>query len=116
MLAAMHVLAEFGAQPAPMSEFARQYNPYFLSGEINSTVSDVPAAKARVHAAFADRAAFEEFDGITAVGNTAEGESWWWFNVRASNTEPLLRLNVEARDEATMVAVRDEVLALIRKA
>jgi len=115
MLAAMHVLAEFGAQDAPMSEFARQYNPYFLSGEINSTVSDVPSAKARVQGAFADRADFEEFDGITAVGKTDEDGSWWWFNVRASNTEPLLRLNVEARDEAVMVAIRDEVLALIRQ-
>ena len=114
MLAAMHVLAEFGSQSAPMSEFAKQYNPYFLSGEINSTVSDVPAAKARVQSAFADRASFEEFDGITAVGHTGEGEAWWWFNVRASNTEPLLRLNVEARDEAVMAAIRDEVLALIR--
>lgn len=120
MLAAMHVLAEFGAQAEPLSEFARQYNPYFLSGEINSTVSDVPAAKARVQSAFADRADFEEFDGITVVGRTssadASGDSWWWFNVRASNTEPLLRLNVEARDEAVMVAIRDEVLALIRQA
>ena len=120
MLAAMHVLAEFGSQSAPLSAFARQYNPYFLSGEINSTVTDVASAKARVQAAFADRADFEEFDGVTAVGRTADStgaeNSWWWFNVRASNTEPLLRLNVEARDEAVMQAIRDEVLALIRQA
>ncbi len=120
MLAAMHVLAEFGSQSAPLSAFARQYNPYFLSGEINSTVTDVASAKARVQAAFADRADFEEFDGITALGRTADStgaeNSWWWFNVRASNTEPLLRLNVEARDEAVMQAIRDEVLALIRQA
>ena len=115
MLAAMHVLAEFGAQAAPLSEFARQYNPYFLSGEINSTVGDVSAAKARVQSAFADRADFEEFDGITVTGRDAGEGSWWWFNVRASNTEPLLRLNVEARDEAVMAAIRDEVLALIRQ-
>ena len=112
MLAAMHVLAQFGSQQLPLSEFAKQYNPYFNSGEINSTVADVPAAKARVHEAFASRAAFEEFDGITATGNDVD--NWWWFNVRASNTEPLLRLNVEAKNEATMAAVRDEVLALIR--
>ena len=124
MLAAMHVLAEFGAQDAPLSEFARKYNPYFLSGEINSTVNDVPAAKSRIQAAFADRADFDQLDGITVVGRTSDStdavgsaeDSWWWFNVRASNTEPLLRLNVEARDEAVMAAVRDEVLALIRQA
>ena len=73
------------------------------------------AAKARVQSAFADRADFEEFDGITVTGRDAGEGSWWWFNVRASNTEPLLRLNVEARDEAVMAAIRDEVLALIRQ-
>ncbi|MEY4993580.1 MAG: hypothetical protein RIS82_702 [Actinomycetota bacterium] len=120
MLAAMHVLAEFGAQSQPLSEFAKQYNPYFLSGEINSTVSDVAAAKARVQAAFADRASFDEFDGITAVNNPEQGKpaeagSWWWFNVRSSNTEPLLRLNVEAKNEADMIQIRDEVLRLIQQ-
>lgn len=113
MLAAMHVLAEFGSQAEPLSELARQYNPYFLSGEINSTVQDVPAAKERIKQAFADRASFDEFDGITAQGVT--GESWWWFNVRASNTEPLLRLNVEAKSEDVMQQIRDEVLGLIRR-
>ena len=114
MLAAMHVLAEFGSQPLPLSQFTKQYNPYFLSGEINSTVVDVPAAKARVQAAFQD-ANFEEFDGITISSkNSAAGSDWWWFNVRASNTEPLLRLNVEAETEATMVRLRDQVLSLIR--
>jgi phosphomannomutase len=112
MLAAMHVLAEFGLQDLPLSQFAKQYNPYFLSGEINSTVTDVPAAKQRVQQAFESRAKFEEFDGITAVG--ADQDNWWWFNVRASNTEPLLRLNVEAKNEADMLAIRDEVLGLIR--
>lgn len=113
MLAAMHVLAEFGMQQLPLSELAKQYNPYFLSGEINSTVSDVPAAKDRIKAAFAHRAEFDEFDGITAKGG--DETSWWWFNVRASNTEPLLRLNVEARDESVMEQIRDEVLELIRR-
>ena len=114
MLAAMHVLAEFGSQDAALSEFARQFNPYFLSGEINSTVDDVAAAKTRIHDAFQGRADFEEFDGVTVTSPVGH-DSWWWFNVRASNTEPLLRLNVEARDEAAMQAVRDEVLALIRQ-
>ena len=112
MLAAMHVLAEFGSQPLPLSEFARQYNPYFLSGEINSTVADVQAAKDRILAAFENRANLEEFDGITL--SSGAQANWWWFNVRASNTEPLVRLNLEAANESTMRAIRDEVLALIR--
>ncbi len=112
MLAAMHVLAEYGSQGLPLSQMAKQYNPYFLSGEINSTVTDVPAAKARVQEAFTGRAEFDFLDGITVSGQIAG--SWWWFNVRASNTEPLLRLNVEAKDEAVMASIRDEVLALIR--
>ncbi|MEN9606191.1 MAG: hypothetical protein RL605_19, partial [Actinomycetota bacterium] len=120
MLAAMHVLAEFGAQAAPLSEFAKQYNPYFMSGEINSTVTDVPAARARIIAAFEGRGPIEEFDGFTITSpngghKNAAGEPWWWFNVRSSNTEPLLRLNVEASDESLMHSLRDEVLALIRK-
>ncbi len=115
MLAAMHVLAEFGNQEKPLSQFAKQYNPYFLSGEINSTVSDVAAAKARVQAAFADRATFDEFDGITAQGKPAEAGQWWWFNVRSSNTEPLLRLNVEASNEDAMTQIRNEVLSLIQQ-
>jgi phosphomannomutase len=120
MLAAMHVLADFGSQDQPLSEFAKKYNPYYLSGEINSTVSDVAGAKARVQTAFAERAEFDEFDGITAtntqeLGKPAEAGSWWWFNVRASNTEPLLRLNVEASTEAKMTQIRDEVLNLIQQ-
>ncbi len=114
MLAAMHVLAEFGAQGTALSEFARQYNPYFMSGEINSTVSDVAIAKGRVVEAFAERATLEEFDGVT-LSSPESQESWWWFNVRASNTEPLLRLNVEASDAETMAEIRDEVLTLIRQ-
>ena len=114
MLAAMHVLAEFGAQPESLSAISKQYNPYFLSGEINSTVTDVPAAKTRIEEAFVSRAEFDHLDGVTLSGTDSEGH-WWWFNVRASNTEPLLRLNVEAKAEATMVAIRDEVLGLIRR-
>lgn len=114
MLAAMHVLAEFGAQSKPLSEFSREYNPYFMSGEINSTVFDVPAAKARVLETFADRAEVEEFDGVTLSSPNQAGEDWWWCNVRASNTEPLLRLNVEAKNEATMLRLRDEILEVIR--
>ncbi len=114
MLAAMHVLAEFGSQPEPLSSLTAQYSPYALSGEINSTVADVVAATARVRAAFEARGTLDEFDGLTITGTVAADEPFWWFSVRPSNTEPLLRLNVEAADEPTMARVRDEVLALIR--
>ncbi|GAA1749249.1 phosphomannomutase/phosphoglucomutase [Agromyces humatus] len=114
MLAAMHVLAEFGAQQAPLSELAARFTPYSLSGEINSVVDDVPAAYTRIVETFTGRGEFDELDGLTVDGITAESEPFWWFNVRPSNTEPLLRLNVEGADEPTMVAIRDEVLALIR--
>ncbi|GAA1803687.1 phosphomannomutase/phosphoglucomutase [Agromyces neolithicus] len=114
MLAAMHVLAEFGAHQAPLSELAARFTPYSLSGEINSVVDDVPAAYTRIVEAFTGRGDFDEFDGLTVDGITAESEPFWWFNVRPSNTEPLLRLNVEGADEPTMAAIRDEVLALIR--
>lgn len=114
MLAAMHVLAEFGAQDAPFSEFAARFDPYALSGELNSTVEDVPAAYTRIVDAFTGRADFDELDGLTVTGITAGDEPFWWFNVRPSNTEPLLRLNVEGEDAATMASIRDEVLALIR--
>ncbi|GMA89974.1 hypothetical protein [Homoserinibacter gongjuensis] len=113
MLAAMHLLAEFGSQDAPLSEFAASYDPYALSGEINSTVADVPAAYTRIVDAFTARGEFDELDGLTVVG--APDEGFWWFNVRPSNTEPLLRLNVEAATEPQMAAIRDEVLALIRR-
>jgi phosphomannomutase len=112
MLAAMHLIAEFGAQEAPLSAFAAAFDPYALSGEINSTVADVPAAYTRIVEAFTGRGEFDELDGLTVVG--APDEGFWWFNVRPSNTEPLLRLNVEAATEPQMAAIRDEVLALIR--
>ena len=114
MLAAMHVLAEFGAQARPLSELTQRYSPYALSGEINSTVADVAAATNRVRAAFATRGTEDDLDGLTITGTTAPGEPFWWFSVRPSNTEPLLRLNVEAADAPTMERIRDEVLALIR--
>ncbi|MBO1737374.1 phosphomannomutase/phosphoglucomutase [Leifsonia sp. TF02-11] len=114
MLAAMHLLAEFGSQDRPLSELAAVYSPYSQSGEINSSVEDVPAAYARIVETFTGRAEFDELDGLTVTGLTDESEPFWWFSVRPSNTEPLLRLNVEAADIATMARVRDEVLGLIR--
>jgi phosphomannomutase len=110
MLAALHVLAAVGAQDGPLSALVAQYDRYAGSGEINSTVRDQAARLAAVRSAYAGRAGvtFDELDGLTV---TAED---WWFNVRPSNTEPLLRLNAEARDEATMAKVRDEALEIIR--
>jgi phosphomannomutase len=111
MLAAMHVLAVLGEQPGPLADLTSAYQRYVGSGEINSTVADQAARVAAVQAHFADRTATtDDLDGLTV--ELSDGS---WFNVRASNTEPLLRLNVEARDEATMGALRDEALAIIRE-
>ncbi|MGI9823158.1 phosphomannomutase/phosphoglucomutase [Agromyces sp. Marseille-Q5079] len=112
MLAAMHVLAEFGGGQGVLSELAARYTPYALSGEINSVVDDVPSAYTRIVEAFTGRGEFDELDGLTVIGLTPD-DAFWWFNVRPSNTEPLLRLNVEGADVATMSLIRDEVLGLI---
>ncbi|MFC7595297.1 phosphomannomutase/phosphoglucomutase [Terrabacter sp. GCM10028922] len=114
MLAAMHVLAALGEQDGPLSALTDDYERYVASGEINSTVSDSAAVVEQVRAwAQVRGAGTDELDGLTVTcpdGTTP----MWWFNVRASNTEPLLRLNVEAGDRETMQGVRDELLALIR--
>jgi phosphomannomutase len=115
MLAAMHVLAEFGAQDEPLSTLSSQFTPYSLSGEINSTVTDVAAAYDRIVEDYTGRAEFDELDGLTVTGIVSADEPFWWFNVRPSNTEPLLRLNVEAATSAEMERVRDHVLELIRQ-
>ncbi len=114
MLAAMHVLAEFGQQDRPFSALSATFTPYSLSGEINSTVTDVPAVYARIVEAYTGTAEFDEFDGLTVTGMTSADEPFWWFNVRPSNTEPLLRLNVEAATAVELARVRHDVLALIR--
>ncbi|MEV5985662.1 phosphomannomutase/phosphoglucomutase [Streptomyces sp. NPDC052051] len=110
MLAALHVLAALGGQDGPLSRLVAEYDRYTGSGEINSTVADQRGRLAAIKAAFEGRAGVEidELDGLTV--SSAD----WWFNVRPSNTEPLLRLNAEARDEATMAKVRDEALEIIR--
>ncbi|MEV7388224.1 phosphomannomutase/phosphoglucomutase [Streptomyces sp. NPDC091215] len=110
MLAALHVLAALGGQSGPLSSLVDQYDRYVGSGEVNSTVADQQASLAEIRAAYGDRGdvTLDDLDGLTVTGAD------WWFNVRPSNTEPLLRLNAEARDEATMTKVRDEVLAIIR--
>ncbi|MEU0481005.1 phosphomannomutase/phosphoglucomutase [Streptosporangium sp. NPDC006013] len=110
MLAALHVLAALGEQAKPLSEILAEYTRYAASEEINSTVADQAAATERVRETFAarDGVTFDELDGLTVSG------PGWWFNLRPSNTEPLLRLNAEAADEIQMAAIRDEVLAVVR--
>lgn len=111
MLAAMHVLAALGEQDGPLSELGREYEPYVSSGEINSEVDDKPAAVERVRADFAgEDVAIDTLDGSTFTANDGS----YWFNLRPSNTEPFLRLNAEATDQATMERIRDRVLALVR--
>lgn len=110
MLAALHVLAALGGQAGPLSALVAQYDRYAGSGEINSTVDDQQARLAAIRAAYEGRrdVTLDDLDGLTV--SSAD----WWFNVRPSNTEPLLRLNAEARDAAVMAKIRDEVLAVIR--
>ncbi|GGV38073.1 phosphomannomutase/phosphoglucomutase [Streptomyces spectabilis] len=110
MLAALHVLAALGGQDGPLSALVEQYDRYVGSGEINSTVADQQDRLAAIKAAYEgqDGVTLDELDGLTIT--TAD----WWFNVRASNTEPLLRLNAEARDQQTMEKTRDAALAIIR--
>ncbi|HEU5475858.1 MAG TPA: phosphomannomutase/phosphoglucomutase [Actinophytocola sp.] len=111
MLAALHVLAALGEQDRPLSELTAEYSRYAASGEINSTVGDQAERMAAVKAAYAGEAGVEvdEIDGLSV--HLADGS---WFNLRPSNTEPLLRLNVEAADAAAVAALRDRVLAIVR--
>jgi phosphomannomutase len=110
MLAALHALAALGSQDEPLSRLLAQYSRYSASGEINSEVTGQAAVTARVREAFAGRpgVTIDELDGLTVA--MPDG----WFNLRPSNTEPLLRLNVEAADDARMAALRDEVLRIVR--
>ncbi|MBY6678117.1 phosphomannomutase/phosphoglucomutase [Rhodococcus sp. BP-332] len=110
MLAALHVLAALGTQDEPLSALMRKYEVYAASGEINSTVADARERTAAVVAAFADRTvSTDELDGVTVdLGDSA------WFNLRASNTEPLLRLNVEARTPEDVDRLTTEILSIVR--
>ena len=112
MLAALHTIAALGetAPGTTLSSMLTTYERYSMSGEINTEVVDQAAVTAAIRERFATREGVtsDELDGLTISGDT------WWFNVRPSNTEPLLRLNVEAADDAQMAQVRDEVLAIMR--
>jgi phosphomannomutase len=110
MLAALHAIAALGETNTTLSKLLTSFNRYFSSGEINSTVPDSKAAMSVIEKIYAkkDGVEVDHLDGLTINGDT------WWFNLRASNTEPLLRLNVEASTEARMKKVRDDVLNTIR--
>ncbi len=106
MLAALHAIAALGATDLPLSKLLATFNRYYSSGEINSTVKDAESVMSQIEASFISQAGVEvdHLDGLTI--SAAD----WWFNLRASNTEPLLRLNVEASEKSRMEALRDEVL------
>lgn len=110
MLAALHALAALAEGDQPLSSLMAEYTRFSASGEINSTVADQEFILGELEAEYAGTSgvALDHLDGLTVAHED------WWFNVRASNTEPLLRLNAEGKDEATMVAVRDAVLTVIR--
>lgn len=110
MLAALHVLAALGGQERTLSQLVAHYDRYPSSGEINSTVEDQFNRTSAVKAAYAglDDVTVEELDGLSVTGVN------WWFNLRPSNTEPLLRLNVEGCDTDTVERIRDEVLSIVR--
>lgn len=111
MLAAMHVLRVLGADQRPLSQITEEYSRYAASGEINSKVDDASGRMAAVREAFVGRdgVTVDELDGLSVT--LPEGA---WFNLRASNTEPLLRLNVEAADDTEVARLRDEVLDIVR--
>lgn len=110
MLAALHVLAALGEQDRPLSDFMADYQRYEASGEINFTVTDAPACVDAVLRSFASSIqSIDHLDGVTV--DLGDGS---WFNLRTSNTEPLLRLNVEARTAEDVAALVDRVSAQIR--
>ena len=109
MLAGLHVLGLLGHGDVPLSKLVRQYERYESSGEINTKVVDQQAMMEKVAKAYKDRGTVSWEDGLVVRGER------WWVSLRSSNTEPLLRLNVEAGDQETMVAWRDETLRLVRE-
>jgi phosphomannomutase len=110
MLAALHAIAALGEREVTLSNLLAPFNRYISSGEINSTVSDAASASRKVEEFYGAQPGVEvdHLDGLTVTGDT------WWFNLRASNTEPLLRLNVEAESEDEMSSLRDAILTTIR--
>jgi phosphomannomutase len=108
LIAAVVLLEALSDHGGVASELVAPYDKYRQSGEINTDVTDQQAAMARVATEFATQGEVDWADGLTVNADH------WWFNLRPSNTEPLLRLNVEADDDDTLDRVRGRVLALIR--
>ena len=110
MLAALHAIAALGETKKSLSSLLSTFNRYHSSGEINSTVADAQASMKIIEELYGTLkdVSVDHLDGLTINGDN------WWFNLRASNTEPLLRLNVEASTPARMQKVRDDVLNTIR--
>ncbi len=114
MLAAMHVIKALGTVDRSMSELAGEFRNYPGSGEINLTTVDYQQCAASVEAKFApEGVTVDRFDGVT-ISSGASEPNWWWFNLRISNTESLLRLNGEAASEQQLKRVIDCVLAVIQ--
>jgi len=111
MLAALHVLAALAETDRPLSELLAEFSRYVATGEINSTVADQAGVLAEIEREYGSRegVTLDRLDGLTVTHDD------WWFNVRPSNTEPLLRLNAEAGDRATLDRLSDDVLATIRR-
>ena len=107
LIAAVVVLEQLSKAERPLSEVMEPFRRYRASGEVNSTVTDAPAKIDEISRAYADGRQ-DRLDGLTVEFDD------WWFNVRPSNTEPLLRLNVEARTDELLRRRTDELLALIR--
>ena len=107
MLAALYALTELMATKNTLSELLGPFNRYVASGEINSKVKNVEKSIELIRKKYCDKYLVDELDGLTITADS------WWFNLRPSNTEPLLRLNVEADTEKEMVKIRDTVLSLI---
>jgi phosphomannomutase len=110
-LAALHAIADLGTTKGTLSKLLKPYQRYFSSGEVNSKVKDAQKSMRLIEEKYLELAevSIDYLDGLTVNGDT------WWFNLRPSNTEPLLRLNVEAKDLARMEKIKDEVLATVRK-
>ena len=108
MLAALFALTELGSSKKTLSSLLTPYNRYFASGEINTEVEDIPSKLQLIRDTYGKDHEIDELDGITISGDK------YWFNVRASNTEPLLRLNVEGQTQGLMEKVRDAALAIIK--
>jgi len=107
MLAALYALVELMATKNTLSELLKPFNRYVASGEINSKVKNAEKSIELIRKKYCDKYLVDELDGLTITADR------WWFNLRPSNTEPLLRLNVEADTEKEMVKIRDTVLSLI---